>query len=461
MNSPLAAQLQSRLRDARELARTGRGAEAARLWMSVLETAPGNVEALLALGQMELSRRNPVAALPLLQRAAAPGAHPMAELCLALAHKDLGDQAAEAAAVRRALAIDPYFYPALLHEARMLEREGRPRQAARAYRNVLKAMPERDLADPSLQHAVQHARGAVERNVAGLEHYLQDALGPLRHRHHGARLERFERSLEVMIGKRTMYQPQPVMLHYADLPPIQFHDDALFPWMAELESSTDVIRDELVHLLAEGRDEFRPYVQHPAGAPLQQWAELNHSPRWSTYFLWEHGRPVAAHCERCPRTASILAGLPMAELPNFLPDRHVLLPRGTHHHPPALRRDQHAAHRAPAARRPGGLLVPGRQRDTAMAVRQGLRVRRHDRARGAQRQRGTARGADLRRLESIPRPRRTRAGRGPRQRGPRLLPRRWLMRCENVCCSRATRPAAGALSRRTATQLHFAVAGSV
>jgi len=319
MNSPLAAQLQSRLRDAQELARNGRGAEAARLWMSVLEVAPGNVEALLALGQMALSRRDPVAALPLLQRAAAPGTHPMAELCLALAHKDLGDQAAEAAAVRRALAIDPYFYPALLHEARMLEREGRPRQAARVYRNVLKAMPERDLADPSLQHAVQHARGAVEQNTTGLERYLDDALGPLRRKHQGTPLERFERSLEVMIGRRRMYQPQPVMLHYADLPPLQFYDDDLFPWMAGLESNTDVIRDELVGLLAEGRDEFRPYVQHPAGAPLEQWAELNHSPRWSTYFLWEHGRPVAAHCERCPRTASILAGLPMAELPNFSP----------------------------------------------------------------------------------------------------------------------------------------------
>jgi aspartate beta-hydroxylase len=116
-----------------------------------------------------------------------------------------------------------------------------------------------------------------------------------------------------------MYQPQPVMPHYADLPPIQFHDDDLFPWMAGLESNADVIRDELVGLLAEGRDEFRPYVQHPAGAPLEQWAELNHSPRWSTYFLWEHGRPVEAHCERCPRTAAVLAGLPMAELPKFSP----------------------------------------------------------------------------------------------------------------------------------------------
>ena len=107
MNSPLAAQLQSRLRDARELARNGRGDEAARLWMSALEIDPGNVEALLALGQMALSRRHPTAALPLLQRAAVPGTHPMAELCLALAHKDLGDPLAEAAAVRRALAIDP------------------------------------------------------------------------------------------------------------------------------------------------------------------------------------------------------------------------------------------------------------------------------------------------------------------------------------------------------------------
>ena len=307
------------VRQARELARAGRGYDSARLWQRVVDLQPEHPEALLALGQLALWRRDPSAALPLLQRAAAPGTHPMAELCLALVHKERGDRVAEAAAVRRALAIDPYFYPALMHEARMLERDGRSRLAARRYRNVLKVMPERDLADPALQPAVNHARGAVERDMAGLERHLEDALSPLRRKHAGARLDRFERSLEVMIGRRRMYQPQPVMLHYADLPPIQFHDDGLFPWMSELESNTDVIRDELVGLLAEGRDEFRPYVQHPAGAPLEQWAELNHSPRWSTYFLWEHGQPVEPHCERCPRTAAVLAALPMAELPNFSP----------------------------------------------------------------------------------------------------------------------------------------------
>ena len=43
-----------------------------------------------------------------------------------------------------------------------------------------------------------------------------------------------------------MYQPQPAMLHYADLPPIQVYDDELFPWLADLEAATDTTRDELL-----------------------------------------------------------------------------------------------------------------------------------------------------------------------------------------------------------------------
>jgi aspartyl/asparaginyl beta-hydroxylase (cupin superfamily) len=308
------------VRDARELARAGRGAEAAQLWQRVLQLQPRHAEALLALGQMALSQRNPQAALPLLQQAAATQPpNPMAELCVALAHKELGDTAAESDAVTRALAIDPYFYPALMHQARMLERAGRRRQAARVFRDVLKIMPARDLADPGMQRAVQHARGAVEENTAQLERHLEAALADLRRQHAGARLDRFERSLQVMIGRRKMYQPQPVMLHYSDLPPIQFYDDELFPWMPELEAATDTIRDELRGLLAEGDRGFRPYVQHPPGAPLDQWEELNHSPRWSTFFLWEHGRRQDENCARCPETTRILDGLPLAQLPNFSP----------------------------------------------------------------------------------------------------------------------------------------------
>jgi aspartyl/asparaginyl beta-hydroxylase (cupin superfamily) len=243
----------------------------------------------------------------------------MIELTAALAHKELGDAAAETGAVARALAIDPYFYPALLHQARMLERQGKPRQAARVYRDVLRVMPEHDRKDPSLARAVQHAQGAVAQNMDALEQHLESALAGLRREHSGVPLQRFERSLQVMVGRKRIYHPAPAMLHYADLPPIQFYDEALFPWLPELEAATDGIREELMGVLAESRAEFRPYVQHPPGAPLAQWAELNQSPRWSTYFLWEHGRPVEAHCARCPRTAEALGRVPMARLPNFSP----------------------------------------------------------------------------------------------------------------------------------------------
>lgn len=320
MNAPQSTSLQSLAREARELARAGRAAEASRLWQRVLEADPGNPDALLALAQTAIAARDPRAALALLDRAAALGrANPMIELCAALAHKELGDASAEAGAVARALAIDPYFYPALLHRARMLERDGKPRQAARVFRDVLKVMSERDRRDPSLARAVQHAEGAVSQNMDSLERHLESALAELRREHAGVPLARFERSLQVMVGRKRIYHPEPAMLHYADLPPIQFYDEALFPWLPELEASTDAIREELMGVLAESRAEFRPYVQHPPGAPLAQWAELNQSPRWSTYFLWEHGRPVDAHCARCPRTAEALRRIPMARLPNFSP----------------------------------------------------------------------------------------------------------------------------------------------
>jgi len=320
MNSAQFASLQSLAREARELARSGRAAEATRLWQRVLEADPGNPDALLALAQTALAARDPRSALALLERAGTLGrANPMIELCAALAHKELGDAAAETTAVARALAMDPYFYPALLHKARMLERQGKPRQAARVFRDVLKVMPERDRRDPSLARAVQHAESAVDENMDLLERHVESALAGLRREHSGALPGRFERSLQAMVGRKRIYHPEPVMLHYAELPPIQFYDDALFPWLPELEAATDTIRDELLGVLAESRAEFRPYVQHPPGAPLAQWAELNHSPRWSTYFLWEHGRPVEAHCARCPRTAAVLSRLPMAELPNFSP----------------------------------------------------------------------------------------------------------------------------------------------
>jgi len=52
---------------------------------------------------------------------------------------------------------------------------------------------------------------------------------------------------------------------------------------------------------------------------VDQWAELNHNPKWSTFFLWRDGVRQAEACALCPRTAALLDELPLADQPGFSP----------------------------------------------------------------------------------------------------------------------------------------------
>ncbi|HEV2864991.1 MAG TPA: aspartyl/asparaginyl beta-hydroxylase domain-containing protein, partial [Allosphingosinicella sp.] len=66
----------------------------------------------------------------------------------------------------------------------------------------------------------------------------------------------------------------------------------------------------------EERDSaFRPYVAFEASQPVNQWAELNHSRRWSAWFLWEDGVKNDVNCARCPATAAALEAVPLLDLP--------------------------------------------------------------------------------------------------------------------------------------------------
>jgi aspartate beta-hydroxylase len=321
MNANINAGVPALAQQARELARAGRAAEAALLWQRVVAVDPNHTEALLALATQALARRDPDAALQMLEHAATSAPRdPMIQVYTAVALKNLGRPVEELAALSRALAIDPYFYPALLHKGMLLERLGKRRQAARVFKDVLKIMPAAEQVGPGFRKAVEHAEAAIQENTQALERHLDSVLGDLRKRHAAARLDRFEETLHVISGAKKRYSPDPVMLHFAQLPPLQFYDDSLFPWLPELEAATEVIRRECEAVLAEQRNEFDPYIQYPPGAPVNQWRELNYSNRWTTYLLWRHGERVDAHCERCPRTADIVESLPIARTPNFSPN---------------------------------------------------------------------------------------------------------------------------------------------
>jgi aspartate beta-hydroxylase len=116
-------------------------------------------------------------------------------------------------------------------------------------------------------------------------------------------------------GRRKVYVQQPVGGHFPYLPAIEFFPRDLFPWLDALEARADEIRAEYLSLIEAGGAGLRPYVAFDPTLPANQWAELNHSPRWSAWFFWEDGVRHDENCARCPATAALLETLPLLDLP--------------------------------------------------------------------------------------------------------------------------------------------------
>lgn len=305
---------------ARRAAKAGRVDEAARTWEAVRAVAPNHPEALYFFGQRALAGGNARTAAELLARAAASEPRDaMIPLALAAAHRMLGDAAAEVRAYDRALSADPYCYPALLAKASLLEQHGNKRSAARIFADALKITPAENRLPADLLKLVQRARIAVSENTEALSAFVDAKLGKVRAKHSASRLDRFDECKDGMTGRRKIYTQQPVMLNFPRLPAIQFYDDDQFPWLAELEAKTGAIENELAALLREPAPGFRPYIDMPDTAPLNETASLNRSPDWSAYFFWDDGKRIDEHCKRCPQTAATLDAMPLANVPGFAP----------------------------------------------------------------------------------------------------------------------------------------------
>ena len=314
-------QVQQSIYAAQQAMQAGRPEEAARLWSQVLTLSPEHPQALFHLGQHRLMQKDTAAGLQLLERAAAADPRaPAIPLNIAFAHRSRNDTNAELAALDRALAIDPYFYPALLAKGAALERIGQKRQAAKIYRDVLSIVPSEEDAPPGLRESLQHAREVVRQNAVELGALLDRHLANVRKKYSSEDLSRFDQARDVAAGLKKIYVQNPTVLQYPALPAVQYYDRALFPWLAQLEAATPAIREEFLRAFQEDNAEFEPYVNYPAGTPVNQWAELNRSPRWSALHFWRDGERIEDVCARCPATAAAVEAVPKIEIPNFSPN---------------------------------------------------------------------------------------------------------------------------------------------
>lgn len=310
-------------------AQGGQWAQAEGLWRQVLSLDPNHPQALFSLGMHAFRAGRMEEALDWLQAAhsAAPG-DPMLLVSIAHVLREGGNEEAELGALDGALARDPYCMPALLARGEHLERKGQKRQAAMHYGNVLKIVPEDSQWPPALRDRLSHARKVHEETGIALAEFFEREIGKRSAALSDFEAQRWREAGAILSGRSKPYLQDCNRLYIPRLPAIPFFDRSMFPWLPAVESLSLAIADEWRSIWGDERDDFRPYVAYEPGTPVNQWGELNHSKRWSSYFLWQHGAAVQAHLDSCPVTAEALAMTDAAEIPGQCPNAmfSVLLP---------------------------------------------------------------------------------------------------------------------------------------
>jgi aspartate beta-hydroxylase len=294
----------------------GRHKAAAELLEALVDTDPDHAVALNTLGMIALNTGDARRAIAWIERAAAaePGAAPV-WFNLFQAFDRAGEPERGLASLDRALTIDPDYLPAILMKADVLERLGRRPESLALYRAIIASGPSTEgLPEPALRsfaHGLDLVRADDEARAAALEGPLAELFAAWP----DADFERAKAYLGHRTGRRKVYVQQPVNGHFPYLPALEFFPRDHFPWLAELEARTEEIRRELLAVLEDGAAGFAPYVAFDPTLPANQWAELNHSRRWSAWFFWKDGERQDENCARCPATTALIEALPLLDLP--------------------------------------------------------------------------------------------------------------------------------------------------
>jgi aspartate beta-hydroxylase len=292
---------------------------AGQLWERILGHAPDHPEALLAVSQRSFRGGDLARARALTERLVTlNGQDQQAWINLAAVCLAQQDEAGEEAAIHGALTVDASDLVALILRANLYVRQGKRHAAAKAYGAVATVAPPLERLAPQLRPAVREAMAYRNQYSRDFGQFLDAYLAPLMDVMQDENLKRFGESLDIMTGRKRRFDSQSALFHFHGLAPVSFFERAAFPWLHEIEAATGAIRDEFLAVL-QSEEGFTPYLTYSNDQPLNQWVELNNSPRWSAFHLIESGRPNEANAARCPRTMQAISGAPQPDQPGRTP----------------------------------------------------------------------------------------------------------------------------------------------
>ncbi|MGB6105119.1 MAG: aspartyl/asparaginyl beta-hydroxylase domain-containing protein, partial [Pusillimonas sp.] len=251
---------------------------------------------------------------------------------LATARRAMGDVEGERAALERALANDRFHFIALLRKAELEERAGSEGDAVVSWSAVLQVGRQISDAPLPVLDAIRRGEAFMAHHARDLAERYDEAFGA--DRASNPDMRRFDRCLDIVLGRKTVFRNECHGLYYPFLPADEYFDKRLFPWLSELEAAAADIRREGLALVEQEGEDLRPYVRMDEGSPDSKWTPLDGSLDWGACFLWEYGRPNQRVLDRCPATAAALARAPLAPIPGKAPSAFFSQLKAGAHIPP-------------------------------------------------------------------------------------------------------------------------------
>ena len=301
--------------------------------------------------------------------------------------------------VDKALALEPRNFQALIFKADHLAALGDDRAASSHYQFAVRAAPPADGLAPELRRELDRARAMGERYARKFEQFLLERLQGLRPP--GSRPARASNNRSTSCSaRRTSTSSSRRRSTFRNCRRSSSTTAASSPGSTRSRPRPARSAASSSELL-EGPLRI-PALRRRRSAPAAQGtvAGCTGNPDWSAFYLWKNGRIVPENIARCPKTAAPLPPVPFSEVSNRSPSVLFSLLRPGARIPAAFGPRQYPPDLPPAADRSAGLRLSRRQRHAHAGRRQGLGVRRHDRARSLEQQRPGPRHPAVRGLAS-------------------------------------------------------------
>ncbi|HEX8261477.1 MAG TPA: aspartyl/asparaginyl beta-hydroxylase domain-containing protein [Allosphingosinicella sp.] len=257
-----------------------------------------------------------------LDRVAATGrANAQIWLLLATVCRALRDVSGEEAALDRVLEMEPRAIRALIMKADCRAAAADYRIAASLYkkaRNIAASerLPPGQTLPADLVAELRRAEAAAAGLDARYSVHIESSLAaqglPPENRSY-----RFQQSIDIMSDRGRIFLQEPTGYYFPELPHVQFYDREDFDWVPSIEAATDVIREELLAVMATGIGDFCPYIRPEPNQPRHH--PLFNKTEWSALFFVENGRLSEETIARCPETWKAVQAAPLPWIAGWEP----------------------------------------------------------------------------------------------------------------------------------------------